>query len=159
MKTNASNAAAKVALAGAKSKLKDAGKAVKDAASDAATAVSIKAGQVKDLYADVEKGLFRQTLQEKFFEEFDSNFLEDFPGFFEKLNELLLPERRLTVAPGTSLTPELRIAAFMRLGVNDSAKLAQVLNLSLNTIYTYRNRLRGRAADRENFERNIMKII
>ena len=119
----------------------------------------LKAGQVKDLYADVEKGLFRQTLQEKFFEEFDADFLEDFPGFIDKLNELLLPDRRITVAPGTSLTPELRIAAFMRLGVNDSAKLAQVLNLSLNTIYTYRNRLRGRAADRENFERNIMKII
>lgn len=119
----------------------------------------LKAGQVKDLYADVEKGQFRQTLREKFFEEFDTNFQEDFPGFFDKLNDLFLPDRRVEVAPGTALSPELRIAAFMRLGVNDSAKLAQVLNLSLNTIYTYRNRLRGRAADRENFERNIMKII
>ncbi|MDE6854491.1 MAG: hypothetical protein K2J38_05490, partial [Muribaculaceae bacterium] len=119
----------------------------------------LKAGQVKDLYADVEKGIFRQTLREKFFEEFDTDFLEDFPGFIDKLNQLFLPERRIAYVPGDSLSPELRIAAFMRLGVNDSARLAQVLNLSLNTIYTYRNRLRGRAADRENFEKNILKII
>lgn len=46
----------------------------------------------------------------------------------------------------------------MRLGIEDSSSIAQVLNYSLNTIYAYRNRLKARAIDRENFERNIMGI-
>ena len=37
-------------------------------------------------------------------------------------------------------------------------ELAQMLNYSLNTIYTYRNKLKNKAIDRDNFEKNIMKI-
>ncbi len=46
----------------------------------------------------------------------------------------------------------------MRLGVDDSARIARLLGLSLNTVYTYRNKLRNRAKDRENFEADIEKI-
>ena len=51
-----------------------------------------------------------------------------------------------------------RSLAFMRLGIEESARIAQILNYSLNTIYAYRNRLKTRAIDRENFEADIMKI-
>ena len=56
------------------------------------------------------------------------------------------------------LNTDLRILAFMRLGIEDSSRIAQVLNYSLNTIYAYRNRMKARAIDRENFEKDIMNI-
>ena len=46
----------------------------------------------------------------------------------------------------------------MRLGIEDSSRIAQVLNYSLNTIYAYRNRLKARALNRERFEEDVMKI-
>ena len=56
------------------------------------------------------------------------------------------------------MTPELRILAFMRLGIEESAKIAQLLNYSVYTIYTYRNKLKNRALSRDDFEENIMKV-
>lgn len=118
----------------------------------------LKAGQVKDLFQDVQSGEYVQSLSDKFFAMFDETFLDSFPGFVEKLNSLFMPGRELVLLPGRRMSPELRIAAFMRLGINDSAKLAQVLGLSINTIYTYRNRLKGRAIDRGNFENKLKTI-
>lgn len=119
----------------------------------------LKAGQVKDLFAEVESGRYIHSLGEKFFTTFDASFLDTFPNFVENLNALLTPERQLAVPSGMHLSPELRIAAFMRLGITDSAKLAQLLELSINTIYTYRNRLKGRAKNRETFEEDLKKIM
>jgi DNA-binding CsgD family transcriptional regulator len=44
------------------------------------------------------------------------------------------------------------------LGVEDSPKIAQALNYSVNTIYSYRNRLRNRAINRDTFDEDIMNI-
>ena len=85
--------------------------------------------------------------------------LANFPNFLVGLNRLLQPDKQLSLLPGDRLSPELRIAAFMRLGVTDSARLSQALGLSLNTIYTYRNRLKGRALDRDKFEENVAKVV
>lgn len=119
----------------------------------------LMAGQAKDLYKDVESGDYMQRLNAKFFESFDAGFLATFPEFVPKLNQLLLPDKAIELLPGDRMTPELRIAAYMRLGITDSAKLAQALGLSLNTIYTYRNRLRGRAKNRETIEDEISRIV
>ena len=118
----------------------------------------LKAGQAKDLFQDVQSGEYVQSLSDKFFAMFDETFFESFPSFVDKLNSLFMPGRELALLPGRRMSPELRIAAFMRLGINDSAKLAQVLGLSINTIYTYRNRLKGRAIDRANFENSLKTI-
>ena len=56
------------------------------------------------------------------------------------------------------LNTELRILAFLRLGIDDSEQIAQFLGLSLNTIYTYRNRLKSRAINRNTFDADVMKI-
>ena len=94
-----------------------------------------------------------------FFDTFDQLFMDNFPDFVDKLNELLYPDRKLALLPGNHFTPELRIAAYMRFGMNDSAKLSKALGLSLNTIYTYRNRLKGRAIDKVNFEENVRNMV
>ena len=118
----------------------------------------LAAGQAKALYADVESGSYLQGVSEKFFEEFDAAFLSSHPDFYAQINSLLKPERQFTVAEDGRLSPELRIAAFLMLGITDTAKLAQVLNLSVNTIYTYRNRLRSRALDRDQFETRLAAL-
>lgn len=118
----------------------------------------LKAGQAKDLYRDVESGEYMHGLTEKFFVKFDESFLESFPGFVDQLNELFIPGRELTLLPNGRMSPELRIAAFMRLGITDSTKLSQVLGLSINTIYTYRNRLKGRAINRKDFDTDVQTL-
>ncbi|MCH5221227.1 MAG: hypothetical protein J1F05_02720 [Muribaculaceae bacterium] len=118
----------------------------------------LKAGQANDLLQEVETGSYMQQQTDKYFEEFDSTFLSSFPDFVDKLNKLLQPDKQMTLLPDERLSPELRIAAFMRLGVNDSARLSQIMALSLNTIYTYRNRLRGRALNRDSFEADLLRI-
>ncbi len=119
----------------------------------------LKAGQVRDLYRDVDSGEYMAEAHRTFFDTFDQLFMENFPDFVDKLNELLLPDRKLALLPGNHFSPELRIAAYMRFGMNDSAKLSKALGLSLNTIYTYRNRLKGRAIDKANFEENIRNMV
>lgn len=89
---------------------------------------------------------------------FDTAFLCTYPRFVDRLNSLLLPDKTFPrPAPG-QLTPELRVAAFMRIGVDDCNRIARTLGLSLNTVYTYRNRTRQRAADRNSFMADLMKI-
>ena len=46
----------------------------------------------------------------------------------------------------------------MRLGIDDSSQIARFLGLSLNTIYTYRNKMKSRAINREKFEEEVLLI-
>lgn len=118
----------------------------------------LAAGQSKDLYATVSSGKHSSKVMEGFYSAFDERFLRAYPEFVSRLNGLLQPGKRFPAAEGT-LTPELRIAAFIALGVSTSSNIASLLGLSLNTVYTYRNRLKGRVLDRENFEENLQNII
>lgn len=118
----------------------------------------IKAGQIQDLYSNIESGKYIREQTERYYEAFDEAILKIYPRFIDELNGLLMPERHVNLAPGQRLTPELRIAAFSRLGIEDSAKVSKFLGLSLNTVYTYRNRLKSRAVSRATFEEDLMKI-
>lgn len=118
----------------------------------------IGAGQVDDLYRMAKNGKFVEEESREFYEVFDNAFLHIYPTFIDEVNALLRPDEQIIPKEGERLNTDLRILAFMRLGIEDSSSIAQVLNYSLNTIYAYRNRLKARAIDRENFERNIMGI-
>ena len=118
----------------------------------------LAAGQSDDLYRMTKSGKFAEEQSREFYEVFDNAFLHIYPDFVNQVNALLLPDQKIEVHPGELLNTDLRILAFMRLGIEESARIAQVLNYSLNTIYAYRNRLRAKAIDRDNFEKNIMKI-
>ncbi len=119
----------------------------------------LAAGQAKGLLSELESGKLVQNYRERFFKSFDTYFLEYRPEFIDRLNELLREDARFAPLAQPMLSPELRIAAFMSLGFCDSARLAQALGLSLNTVYTYRNRLKGRAADRVNFEKKLQDLL
>ena len=118
----------------------------------------ISAGKIDDLYKITKSGKLIEEQSKEFYEVFDNAFLNIYPTFIENVNELLQPDQQITLKDEEKLNTELRILALMRLGIDDSSRIAQMLNYSINTIYTYRNKLKNKAVDRDNFEKNIMKI-
>ncbi len=118
----------------------------------------IAAGQIEDLYGMVKSGRFVEEQSRLFYEVFDSAFINIYPNFISEVNGLLLDDRKFVLADPKKLSPELRILAFMRLGLDDSARIARFLGLSLNTVYTYRNRLKSRAKNRDTFEKDMRSI-
>ncbi|MDE6859359.1 MAG: hypothetical protein K2J65_02985 [Duncaniella sp.] len=118
----------------------------------------ITAGQSEDLLKVIKAGKVMDDQRKKFYDIFDDSFLHIYPTFVSDVNELLIPEKRVSVSAPNVLTTELRILAFMRLGVEDTAQVARFLGLSLNTIYTYRNKMRTRAINRDVFEEQVMRI-
>lgn len=93
-----------------------------------------------------------------FYSTFDEAVLSIYPSFADKFNALLMPDDRITLKPGELLNTELRVFALIRLGVDDSAKIAQFLRCSITTVYTYRSKLRKRALDPDNFEAQVKSI-
>lgn len=69
--------------------------------------------------------------------DFDTAFLGIFPDFVEKVNKHMQPEHRLTMPSEGELSTELRILALIRLGITKRPKIAKVLNMSVNTVYSY----------------------
>ena len=103
-------------------------------------------------------GKFVEEQNRDFYEVFDDAFLHLYPSFVEKVNELLRPEEKIILGEDEKLNTDLRILAFMRLGIEEGAKVAQILNYSVNTIYAYRNKLKNRAINRDTFDADIMQI-
>lgn len=118
----------------------------------------LKVNQVQDLYELIESGKVMREQSEHFFEAFDHAVLKIYPDFIEEINSLLVDDKKMAPLTGEKLNPELRILAFMRLGVVDSNKLSKFLGLSVNTVYAYRNRMKNKAVNRADFERNLMNL-
>lgn len=98
--------------------------------------------------------------KEKMLKEFDRIFLSLFPTFIEQYNKLFdeTSDGAGEKADGI-LTPEMRIFALIRLGVNDTNNIAQFLNYSVNTINTYKTKAKKRSiVSNEEFEARIMEI-
>ena len=93
------------------------------------------------------------------YEYFDSAFLKLFPSFVQEFNALLRPEERIVLEDDTKLTTTIRIFALIRLGIEDSSKIAEFLHYSVNTIYNYRAKVKnGALCDREEFEQKVKQI-
>ena len=87
---------------------------------------------------------------------FDSVFLHLFPNFVNDFNALLQPEMWVKPKEENRLTTEIRIFALIRLGIEDSSKIAEFLHYSVNTIYNYRARIKNGAIDnRGQFEARV----
>jgi len=91
---------------------------------------------------------------------FDTTFLKLYPHFVEEFNKILKPEKRVKLKQGEQLNTELRIFAMIRLGINDSAKIAALLRYSKSTVYNYRSVMRNNSLTDPNlFEEKIKDII
>ena len=96
----------------------------------------------KDMYAD-----------------FDETFTHLFPTFVTEYNALFPPEEQQTLLPGDPLTPEMRIFALIRVGISKTEQVAHFLNYSVNTINTYKTRVKNKSlVENKDFEGEIMKI-
>ena len=96
---------------------------------------------------------------DELFENFDSVFLHLFPTFVDDFNALLQPEAQVHPKEENRLTTEIRIFALIRLGIEDSSKIAEFLHYSVNTIYNYRARIKnGALSNREQFEQRVKEL-
>ena len=96
---------------------------------------------------------------EELLQNFDSVFLHLFPTLVNEFNALLTPEAQIHPKEDNRLTTEIRIFALIRLGIEDSSKIAEFLHYSVNTIYNYRARIKNGTLDnRESFERRIKML-
>ena len=90
---------------------------------------------------------------------FDKAFLHLFPNFVDCFNELLRPDEQVQLSTAERLNTTVRIFALIRLGIDDSSKIAEFLHYSVNTIYNYRARVKnGAKVDRDTFEERVKAI-
>ena len=96
---------------------------------------------------------------DELYENFDSVFLHLFPNFIDGFNALLQPEMQIHPKQENRLTTDIRIFALIRLGFEDSSKIAEFLHYSVNTIYNYRARIKnGALGNREQFEKQVKEL-
>ena len=118
----------------------------------------IKANQTTELLSQLSSERLSEEDATTFLSRFDKAFLDLYPGFTEELNNLLVPEGQIQNKSSDELTTEQRIMALIRLGVKESAEIADLLFYSPQTIYNYRSVLKGKAINKESFEEEVMKL-
>jgi hypothetical protein len=119
----------------------------------------MKNKELEELFRLSKSTELKEKELEELFLNFDSVFLHLFPNFVNDFNNLLQPEMRVQPKEENRLTTEIRIFALIRLGIEDSSKIAEFLHYSVNTIYNYRARIKnGALGNREQFERQIKTL-
>lgn len=113
-------------------------------------------------YDDIRSYLKEDDLKkerENMYSSFDETFLRLFPDFIEGYNHLFKPEDSISLDTNKVLTPELRIFALIRLGIHESERIARFLDYSVNTINTYKTKVKNKSiVPNEQFEQKIMEI-
>ena len=118
----------------------------------------IKTNQQKELLSILSSSKRSTEESQNFLSQFDKIFLSLYPSFVKEFNTLLTPEAQIQLKEDNELTPSLRVAALVRLGVTESPKIAGILSYSLQTIYNYRSTLKNSAIDKDHFEENLQKL-
>ncbi|HEY0274044.1 MAG TPA: DUF6377 domain-containing protein, partial [Chitinophaga sp.] len=97
--------------------------------------------------------------KEDLLKDFDKVFLKLFPNFVSNYNRLFEPADQVKLKDQELLNTDLRIFALIRMGIHDNEKIAQILEYSVNTINTYKTRIKNRSTvPNESFEQAIMEI-
>ena len=119
----------------------------------------MKNKELEELFRLSKSTELKEKELEELYQNFDSVFLHLFPNFVNDFNALLQDDMQVHPKEENRLTTEIRIFALIRLGIEDSSKIAEFLHYSVNTIYNYRARIKNGALDnRESFERRIKQL-
>ena len=119
----------------------------------------LKAGQVDEVKNITSSTTFVQSELKEFYNSFDAIFLHVYPDFVDDFNSLLRPEERVVLKDGELLNTELRIYALVRLGINDSVKIAEFLHCSPQTVYNNRLKTRNKALiPKEEFANTVRSL-
>jgi len=114
--------------------------------------------KLDELYKILKSNEMIEKELKELYENFDQVFLHLYPNFIRDFNALLVEDTQFDIN-ATELNTELRIFALIRLGITDSARIANFLHYSATTIYNYRTRMRNKAAvPREDFEFLVRRI-
>jgi len=109
--------------------------------------------------SEIAKGIDIKKERTSLFHTFDTIFLKLFPNFISSFNALLREEDRIIPKKTEVLNTSLRIFALVRLGIKDSQTIANILENTISTIYTYKFRIKSRAiVQPEEFDRMVMEI-
>jgi two-component sensor histidine kinase len=97
--------------------------------------------------------------REDIFKMFDETFLSIFPSYVVEFNKLFSEENKILDDHSKHLNTEYRIFALIRLGITDTEKIAHTLNYSVNTINTYKSKVKNLSlVNNEDFETKVKKI-
>lgn len=119
----------------------------------------VKNKQYNELYSMTKSSEVKEQELEELYANFDKVFLNLFPNFVEDLNGLLKEECQIHLSSPNKLSTIVRVFALIRLGIDDSTKIAEFLHYAVNTIYNYRAKLRnGALNDRNEFEKKVREL-
>ncbi|AXG70672.1 hypothetical protein KORDIASMS9_02916 [Kordia sp. SMS9] len=118
----------------------------------------VNTNQMKSLLELSKSKQFIDEELEIFNKNFDNSFLHIYPNFVKHVNELLKPEEQIILKENSKLNTELRILALIKLGINNSSRIAKILRYSVNTIYNYRASIKSASKDKTTFEEMIKNI-
>lgn len=105
------------------------------------------------------KSFNAKQLNKQLLQDFDRAFLTLFPHFVERFQTLFPPEVIWQEEGQEDLATEVRIFALMRLGIRNKEVIARILGYSVNTIYAYRSKVRGKSPlDNDAFDAAVMQI-
>ena len=118
--------------------------------------LNIKTGQMSNLYR-----FSTDELEDDINElhsNFDKTFLTLYPNFVSEFNSLLKPNEQYNLERGT-LNNELRIYALIKLGITDMKQIADFLHYSVQTVYNYKSKVKGKAlVEIDQFEEEVIRI-
>lgn len=113
-------------------------------------------------YSDIDDIIQKINLaseREELYKIFDTTFQKLFPEFVGRFNSFFADEDKVNIEDGRPFSPELRIYALKRLGIDDNERIAGFLDYSLTTVYTYKAKLKKKAIiASEEFEEKLMGI-
>ena len=118
----------------------------------------IKANQTSELLSQLSSERLSEEDASTFLSRFDKAFLDLYPSFTKELNALLKANYQIKNAHSNELTTDQRIMALIRLGVKESAEIADLLFYSPQTIYNYRSALKAKAINKTDFEAEVAKL-
>jgi hypothetical protein len=114
--------------------------------------------RIDEMLKILDFNIIEQELDE-LYRKFDAIFLNLYPAFVEDFNAIRPDSDKIILKHGELMNTELRIFALIRLGINDSVKIASFLRYSLSAIYNYRVKARKCChVDKKAFEELLMKM-
>lgn len=121
--------------------------------------LALKQGKTEQLLKELSISTRTDDELQAFYRTFDTTFLALYPNFIEDFNALLREDARVYPKKDELLCTELRIFALIRLGIEDSVRIASLLHYSVSTIYNYKVKVKnGALGDRETFEERVKTI-
>lgn len=115
--------------------------------------------RLDDIKYIVQHNINLKKEKEELLRHFDQAFLKLFPQFITAFNALFKEEDQVVLKEEELMNTDLRIFALMRMGIHDAEKIAHILQYSVNTINTYKTKIKNKSiVPNEQFDQYIMNI-